>query len=481
MSNQLSIAHLASEKEYSHFELAAPNPGTGKWEINFINVSAFFIERGYFVYRTSVEKWILIRIVDNIVKQVGKKDLSDELINYITSEEDSSIKKYMHQYFLKNIAKALADDFLQTLPSKTVDFKRDKKDGMQLYYQNCIVKITAKAITIHEYSELDGYIWESQILPRRFENIEDYSAAEFARFIFNIGKSDNNRTLVLCSALGFMLHNYKHSSYCPAIILNDEVISDHPEGGTGKGIIFKAASYYLNVLNIDGKTFSFDSNFLYQRIGPETRFVIFQDVNKRFDFERLFSFLTEGVVTEKKGKDQIFIPFAEAPKLGITTNYAIPGTGNSHERRRHEIEISQYYNKELSPEDEFGHMLFDDWNEKEWLLFDNYIIKSCCQTFLANGLIKQDLVNLPEKRLMSASNSDFISFMRGQDFNLNELHVKADLLKSFMDMYDDYVIPSKYFSKHMFTKWVTAYASHYGYKTEDFSDGLRRYYKFVKN
>jgi hypothetical protein len=480
MSNNLSIAHLAATKEYSHFDLASPNPSTGKWEIDYVNVSAFFIERGYFIYRTSVERWILIRIVDNIVKQVGKKDLSDELINYITQNEDDGLKRYMHQYFLKNISKALADDFLQTLPSKQVDFKRDKKDAMQLYYQNCIVKITANHITTHSYCELDGYIWESQILPRSFELTDVTDKCEFANFIFNIAKFEKTRSEVICSSIGFMVHNYKHSSYCPAIILNDEVISDHPEGGTGKGLIFKAASHYINCLNIDGKTFSFDSNFLYQRITPETRFVIFQDVNKNFDFERLFSFLTEGVVTEKKGKDQQFIPFSEAPKVGITTNYALRGVGNSHERRRHEVEISQYYNKDRSPETEFGHMLFDDWNSKEWLQFDNYIAIACCQLFLKNGLIKQDLVNLPEKRLLSATNSDFIKFMREpNEFDWND-RIKGEFLKSFMDNYDEYVIPSKYFSKHLFYKWIKAYADHYGYSVDDYSDGMRRYYRFTK-
>lgn len=478
MGNNMSIAHIASEKEYSHFDLASPNPSTGKWEIDFINVSAFFVERGYFIYRISIEKWILIRIIDNIVKQVGKKDLSDELINYITDNEDLTRKRYMHQYFLKNISKALSDDFLQTLPAKNVEFKRDIKGEMSIYYQNCIVKITKENVTIHQYSELTGYIWESQILNRNFELLINLGKCEFATFISNISKNDNSRASSICSAIGFMIHNYKHPSECPAIILNDEVISANPEGGTGKGIIYKAAACFINALNIDGKTFSFDSNFLYQRITPETRLVIFQDVDKNFNFERLFSFLTEGVITEKKGKDQIFIPFDEAPKVGITTNYAIRGSGNSHERRRFEIEISQYYNALKSPEDEFGHLLFDEWDKKEWLQFDNYIIRSC-QLYLINGLIKQELINLPEKRLIAGTNIDFVNFMREISFNW-EMTAKQDLLKNFMENYEDYVIPSKYFSKHMFTRWVNFYSNSHGYQVEDHSDGLRRYYRFDK-
>ena len=39
------------------------------------------------------------------------------------------------------------------------------------------------------------------------------------------------------STIGFLLHGHKNLSYCPAaVILNDEIISDNPEGGTGKGV-----------------------------------------------------------------------------------------------------------------------------------------------------------------------------------------------------------------------------------------------------
>lgn len=474
MGTKLSIAHIASEKEYPHFDLAFCN-SSGRWEIDFINLTAFFTVRGYFIYRTSVERWILIRIVDNIVKQIGKKDLKDELINYIVDNEPT---KFMHQFFLKNISKAVNDDFLETLPAKQVDFKRDQKEVMQLYYQNCIVKITPKKVSIHKYIELDGFIWESQIMRREFHPADITDNCEFSTFVWNVSNYENNRVETICSALGYHIHNYKHSSYCPATILNDEVISSNPEGGTGKGIIYKTLPFFIECLTIDGKTFNFDSTFLYQRISPETRMVIFQDVDKNFNFERLFSFLTEGVVTERKGKDQIFIPFSEAPKVGITTNYALRGTGNSHERRRFEIEISQYYNAQKSPETEFGHLLFDDWNENQWHQFDNYIVYSCCQLFLQRGLIKQDLVNLPEKKLINITNPDFVAFMREIEFKF-EATLKGELLRKFMEIHEDYVIPSKYFSKHIFRRWVDGYAAHFGYRVEDYSDGLNRYYKFI--
>lgn len=406
----MNIAHIASKKQYSHFDLAASY--NGKWEIDFINLTAFFIERGYFVHRTSLDKHIFIRIIDNIVKPVGKKDLKDELINHIVEEsklEGNVTGRYIHQYFLKNISKALNDEFLETLPAKEVNFKKDTKTAMQLYYRNCIVKITADEVKTYNYDQLNGYIWESQIRQRDF-NIDAKSGSDFKSFCWNIANKDQSRFNSIRSSLGFMIHSYKNPAYCPATILNDEIISPNPEGGTGKGILITALQKMITVLTIDGKTFTFDKNFLYQRVTPETRLICFQDVNKNFDFERCFSILTEGIVTEKKGKDELFISFEDSAKVAITTNYGLKGSGNSNERRRNELEISQYYNKDKTPYHEFKKMLFDDWEDNDWHEFDAFIVE-CCQYYIQNGIVAQTLINLPEKKLMAETSSEFIEFM----------------------------------------------------------------------
>lgn len=471
--SKMTVAHIASEKEYSHFDLASPNPATGRWEIDFINVSAFFVERGYFVFRTSVEKWILIRIIDNIVKQVGKKDLKDELINYVLENEPT---RYMHQFFLKNIGKATSDEFLETLPAKQVDFRKDKKDAMQLYYQNCIVKLTKNKLTTHEYTELDGYIWESQILNRNYI-VGAYPDSHFKSFVFNISNKEDKRYSSICSVIGFLIHNFKSPGYCPAIILNDEVISDNPEGGTGKGILIRAVEQFLTTVTIEGKTFSFDKNFVYQNVNSDTKLLSFQDVNKSFDFERLFSVLTDGINVEKKGLQSVHYDFFNTPKIVITTNYAIRGMGNSHERRRFELEISQFYNKQNTPLDEFKKMMFVEWDETEFLSFDTFIIE-CCQHFLTNGLVEQVLVNLPEKRLMAETDHDFLQFMETQ---LLGTISKNDFYNEFIREYPE-KLKDKFFTKQKLSKWLKAFALFKGYKMpdKDYIHNSIRYYTFEK-
>lgn len=474
MSNKMSIAHIAAKKDFPFFTIYKPKINGG-WEFDFVNLTAFFTTRGYFIYRTSIDKFIPIRIIDNIVKQVGKKELKDEILDFLTNVEECHVN--IHQFALKDIAKAVNDEFLETFPAKQVDFRRDKKDAMQLYFQNCIVKITGKKITTHEYSELDGYIWESQILDRVYDPADSLQDSDFKKFCFNIANQDEKRYSSICSVIGFLIHNFKNPAYCPAIILNDEVISDHPEGGTGKGLLIKAVEQYLTTVTIEGKTFNFDKGFVYQAVNNDTKLLSFQDVNKSFDFERLFSVLTDGITVEKKGLQSVHFSFNETPKIVITTNYAIKGVGNSHERRRHELEISQYYNKSRTPLDEFKKMMFIDWDKNEYQAFDDFIIE-CCQFYLNKGLVHQQLINLPEKRLMAETSMAFLEFM--EDRELVTVSI-ADTFNDFVKEYPEY-LKDKYFTKQKLTKWMRIYADNKGYSIPEkiYVHNSIRYYTFTK-
>ena len=116
-------------------------------------------------------------------------------------------------------------------------------------------------------------------------------------------------------------------------------------------------------------------SFPYQLVSADTQILCFDDVKKYFEFERLFSVVTEGLTLEKKNKDAIKIPFKKSPKICITTNYAIRGSGNSFARRKWELELYQHYSNNYTPQDEFGTLFFgDDWNSDEWCEFDNYMI-----------------------------------------------------------------------------------------------------------
>ena len=117
-----------------------------------------------------------------------------------------------------------------------------------------------------------------------------------------------------------------------AIILNDEVISDNPEGGTGKGLFIQGIKQLKKTSILDGKAFDDKKSFPYQTVSQDCTVLVFDDVKQNFNFESKFSLVTEGLTLERKNKDAIKLSVEESPKLVISTNYAIKGAGNSNRK-----------------------------------------------------------------------------------------------------------------------------------------------------
>ena len=349
----------------------------------------------------------------------------------------------------------------------TIDiyFIEDTKNASYLYYLNCAVKITKDDVTTLDYLDLGGYVWKDHVINRNFNICGTTKSFSFKRFISNICKNEEDRVSSMESTIGFMMHGYKNLSYCPAVILNDEVISDNPEGGTGKGLLMNALSKMKKIVTIDGKSFQFERSFAYQLVSADTQILVFDDVKKHFDFERLFSVVTEGLTLEKKNKDAIKIPFSKSPKIAITTNYAIKGAGNSFARRKWELELHQHYNKNYTPLDEFGKLLFGDWNDDEWCEFDNYMV-GCLQGYLKTGLVESRFVNLKVRQLSAETSHDFIEWcglingsQRNERLAIDYKITMADCYLDFISEYPDYAPRSKMsISRIKFNKWLVAYA-----------------------
>jgi hypothetical protein len=230
------------------------------------------------------------------------------------------------------------------------------------------------------------------------------------------------------------------------------ISEDIPNGGSGKGLIHRAIGHIKNVVIEDGKKFDPKSQFAYQKVNKDTQIFLIDDVPKHFNFESLFSIITEGMTVEKKGQDAYQIPFKDSPKISITTNYTIQGSGASHERRVFEVEIANYFNDQHSPEDEFGHLFFSDWDDVEWARFDNFMIR-CVQYFLKNGLVQSDKVNLKLRKFRNEMGTEFIEFMESQKFTGQPTN-----RKDFRDEFNkNYPMVAKFNTPQKFNKKVKDY------------------------
>jgi hypothetical protein len=442
----------------------------------------FLVDNGFHkFYPSGSQNFVFIRIINNKVFNVIDDMIKDFVLKFLESLEDMAVYD-----FYAEKTKLAKEDFLSLLPSITPNFMKDGKDFSYIYYKNCVVKVTKTGIEQIPYTELEGLIWDNQVINRDFNEI-DFSDCEFKKFISNVSGGDDKRQIAMESTIGFLLHSYKPSDFCPAVILNDEMISDNPEGGTGKGIWVRGVNEMKRTINIDGKAFSFQKSFLYQRVSADTQVLVFDDVSKNFEFEKLFSVITEGLTLEKKNKDEIYIPFSDSPKIIITTNYAIKGAGNSHERRKWELEFAQHYNKDFTPLDEFGHNLFSSWSSEEWARFDNYMLNNLSK-YLLDGLIESAFKNLELRKLEASTSFEFREWVTSTS-DLRKYSLKADhdylgqeLLNDFTHEYPDYGMSGKIKLSHKtFYKWINLYANYqFGMPPKMFRGANGTMVRFVK-
>ena len=418
----------------------------------------FLTKEGFYKYYPEGSKnFVFVRVKDNVITDSSEEVIKDFILKYIESTGDMSI----YNFFAMN-TKFFTENFLNFITNVDSRFMTDDSETAYLYYNNCAIKVTRRGVEKIDYKDLKGIVWEDQKIKRNFLETSHVDC-EFKRFITNISGDDKERIKSVESTIGYLMHSYKPASYCPAVILNDEVISDNPEGGTGKGIFVKSVSHMKKMVIIDGKGFSFQKSFPYQRVQVDTQVLVFDDVSKNFEFERLFSVITEGITLEKKNKDEIHIPFERSPKIVITTNYAIKGAGNSFERRKWDLEFKQHYNKSFTPESEFGHMLFSGWDEYEWNKFDNYMIANL-QSYLNKGLVRSEFKNLKTRKFIAETSSDFWEWATSKDNVYTRPQMKSlgqDLFNSFVQDYPDYSNYGRYkVSQNRFYKWIDSYGEY---------------------
>jgi hypothetical protein len=430
----------------------------GVIKIEHIEFKTFLEDNGFYKFCPEGSKnYVFVRVSNNLIDHTSEKEIKDFVLNYLLDIDDSSI----YNYFADSV-RYFREEFLTLLSTIDVYFISDTKEEAYLYFTNCALRITKKGKEVIDYLDLGGYVWRDQVIDRVFVDSED-TDCDYKQFIRNICNNDDERVDTIESTIGFLMHGYKNLSKSPAVILNDEVISDNPEGGTGKGLFMSALSQMKKLVIIDGKHFNFEKSFPYQLVSADTQILCFDDIKKHFDFERLFSIITEGLTLEKKNKDAIKIPFEKSPKVAITTNYAIKGSGNSFARRKWEVELYQHYNEGHTPLEEFGRHFFAEWDKEEWIKFDNYMI-NCLSGYLSTGLVKGKFINLKIRQLSAETSYEFIEWVGLVQGSNNKIQKNVRLYMNtlyldFIEQNPDYAPKSKLtISKIKFYKWLESYS-----------------------
>ena len=183
--------------------------------------------------------------------------------------------------------------------------------------------------------------------------------------------------------------------------------------------------------------------------------------------------MSTGMFVRRKYKDHVFVPFEKAPKVAITTNYAINGTSSSFTRRMYEFEVSGTFSADFSPRDKFGRNFFDEWDDQEWNRFYNVIVR-CLQIFLSEGLIASEPINLSLTKLINRTCEEFYDWADAKIVPDTQ-YDKKQLYDAFLKAYPEH---SNRLKQRDFTRWLRAWGDFKHLTTVESHSGDSRYIQY---
>lgn len=450
----------------------------------------YFGKEGIGKYYSDDAKWkntesVIVKIDGNVVSEVNVTYLLETAKNYINECTEESGKAGPIIDSLHKSTSLFGDRNLKLLPTLKLEFISDSRDVGYLFFKNSVAKVTkGAAVTVHNYDEFDQYVWENNIVNIDFKFIAPEELAGksvFTSFLKDLTIVEDSskaalRFKSLSSAVGYLLHRFKDGTTTVAIILMDVYVNGMPNGRSGKTLLIKSVGKIRNLSQIDGKYFDPREWFSHSSVGLDTEVLLYNDVDKNFNFEKLFTSITDGLLIRKKYKDNIQLPHEKAPKIALTTNYAISGDTSSHRGRKFEFEVSPTFSDRLRPIDKYRKPFFDDWSDEEWNFFFNTMI-SCIQVYLDEGLVASEPINLKLTKVVNSTCEEFVEFCPTKIELNNQLDKKA-LYDAFLLEYPEYKYQLK---QRNFTQWLRAWGTFKKYNSVEGHTGSIRYILFSEN
>lgn len=458
-----------------------------------------------------------VQIVDNKITEVSAEFIKDAFEHYITklesitypdpaleipAEDQPPIIINARTIYDKWIEwhENIKPTLLNRLPAiKMEQLKTDTQTEKYLYFNNCVVRITADKTDTLKYKDIDGFIWEDNIIKRDYK--PDTTRGDFEKFMFNVAGQDEHRLKILQTHIGYLYHQFFERELF-FIVFTDSEIGDFGEanGRTGKGLILDGVGHCINrdfqesnlYVEIDGKTIKEKGKFAFADCNLSTQVAHINDIYRNAKLEDFYNMILRGIDIDKKGQDS----FKKLVKIAMTTNLTLNIQGSSDRDRVRIFEFAEHYSDKHKPKDEFGKWFFSkDWKENDWNQFYTSQI-TCIRLFLKNDVITAPTLTLERRTLIEHTNKYFIDFMDDfidngavsknvQDTGQHDMYnepvkfeydkriEKRQLYEIFLYNYNGYF--RKQPTAHQFTKWLKQYSENkkgiYPFSTKHDTEG----------
>ncbi|MBD1364400.1 hypothetical protein IDJ77_11325 [Mucilaginibacter sp. ZT4R22] len=458
------------------------NQETGEKFVKDITISYLKLIRVFYLLgfrRLDIDDaHIFVRIENSrVVKRVTITVVVDTFFDYLDEkeyyldDEETLTRDMLKEKFLKSPGTYFKEDKLYRLkPETPIEFNRDTLENKYIYYKNGFVQISKAGIVFNDYSQLQNFIWESEILKRNYL-AKPEASSPFEIFITKICSSKSadieTRVTAIKKIIGYYLHSYTDCDL-RALLLTDSKITEDNEanGRTGKTLFCKSLGYMLSndpenpgiktFIDINGKDFDPKEKHKYQLVGFETKIICLNDLKRGFDVDCVYNDITEGVTVERKN----MTPYKVKSKMIFTTNKTIKIEGDSSKARFLEFEFSDYFSRNHTPITEFKHRFFRDWNAEGWAAYDWFMFSCIEDYFKANCILDEpEHINLNARKLKETTSAEFIDYMTDLKIVFDEWYNKKDLFTNFCNRYEDYKNDQR-FKQKKFSEWVKLYTKY---------------------
>lgn len=403
----------------------------------------------------------IVRKQNNIISDtIEHRNLNFTIKQFTLTYLFQQKQKTVYGIMLRQHGTFFSTAFLTALRPIKIPFYRDSKTSSALFFRNGFVEIGRQAqgvvCTFRPYANLTKCIWESQILPFEYSGRYhpnpkiDAQESVFKRFLRLVstefsGRGDTYEPIMSNLAafqysFGYELHMYKNPANARAVIgVDHNSEQGDAKGGRGKSIFGIALNHLRQTSTEDGRTLKTDDNqFIFQTLDLDSQLLFIDDVKPGFDLSVLYNAIVGAMALERKRVSRLILPFKDSPKIYITSNHAILGTGDSHERRWYILPFTDYFSKSYTVMDEFGHVLFDEWDDLEWQRFFDCALECLDVYFTAEKPIIANLATYQESKLKAEISAELLDYFDAWLTTLPQKVKKETFFENFKALYPVY-------------------------------------------
>jgi DNA primase len=490
----LDLFKLAQQilPEEQFWEDASYTTSTGRkvldYRFDYDKIRAFLYNRGIGLHEYVTGLYRTVRKEGKFIEEISHTWIQRYVADFCDTLKDREVVKMI----LRGNTQYLGPNNLNYMYMHNPDWIVPNQEEQILIFRNCFWRIKADSIEQRPLSELPGSAWQNQVIPFDAEYLGEpmvkvgrddkgwtmkespkVEGCEMYKYLFAtsmffwqkfyelrrtpdgmqwIRTVDDKEMAALTTdedraslrmhiitkliAWGYKLRDYRDRSNQRAIICMDGLESQvgKSEGGSGKSIYAQATRHCQPLFIVDGKTADLKNDrFLYHGVDERTREIVFDDVRVNFDFELLFSQITEFIRVKPFQGAPITI---QSPTFTITTNHAIRGDSTSFRRRQYLLGFSNYFNEFRTPRHEFGHTMFEDWDKPQWNQYYN-LMATAIQVYMQFpdlGRFGIDSGDITRRKLRQQIGEDFLEFADlyfTEGYMLNRVIVKERILEDY--------------------------------------------------